>query len=502
MSNLWDTICHFAKTKPNAIAIIGSDEVVTWYDLVFRVNTLATELRSFSHQVLGLYADNSPDWIVIDLACHLSEITLLPLPTFFSTQQLKHALTQAGASAIIHADFDTVMVTGLARLSSHDQHRLSALPSGLILSKIAITNKVSLPNNTDKITFTSGSTGDPKGVCLSHASQMSSAQALVEATNLKEMQHLAVLPFSTLLENIAGIYAALLSGGRVIALSQQQLGFNGSQSFELTTLLAKINHYQPHSFILLPELLTAILKAISQGWVAPNSMTFIAVGGSKVSPALLEEAEMRNLPVYQGYGLSECASVISLNTPKQMNIASVGQILNHVNVTIEQGEVVVSGNAFLGYAGQEETWYPDKVLTGDLGFYDSQGYLHITGRKKNLLVSSFGRNINPEWVESELLANGLLSQCVVFGDGKPFCIALVLPRNNKTTIQTIDQWIDLVNQELPDYAQIKAWHNIVSPFTYDAGLMTSNGRPIRHAIGQHYQDIIQQLYQGEHYAVL
>ena len=502
MSALWNAVCHFAMTKPNDIAIVGSDEVVTWHNLMSRVSSLAAELSGFSNQVIALYADNGPNWIVIDLACHIGDITLLPLPSFFSEQQLCHALQQSGTHAIIHAAKDNAYITKLASRSKLKSTTLSSLSLPLILCEIGREGQVKLPNNTRKITFTSGSTGDPKGVCLSHESQTNTAQALIAASKLSNIRHLAILPFSTLLENIAGIYAPLLSGGCIIALTQFELGFNGSQGFILNKLLTAMTTYQPSSFILLPELLTALLAAMKQGWTAPKSIDFIAVGGSRVSQDLLRQAEMLRLPVYQGYGLSECTSVVSMNTAKHTAIDSTGQVLKHVEITIEQGEVVVSGNIFLGYIGQEENWYPDKVYTGDLGFYDEQHYLHITGRKKNLLVSSFGRNINPEWVESELLANGLLSQCVVFGDAEPFCIALILPRNDATSESDIEQWIAQVNQGLPDYAQIKIWHILASPLSAKAGLITRNGRPVRHAIADHYHAIIKQLYQGEHYAIL
>jgi long-subunit acyl-CoA synthetase (AMP-forming) len=501
MSELWDSICHFSAIKPNDIAIIGNDQLVSWKQLKQRVRTVAATLDYFSGQVLALYADNSPDWIIIDLACQLANITLLPLPSFFSEQQLNHAIKQSGAVAIILAASDT---EASGKLSMHlgKQTELSSVHSSLVICDTANHDTIPLPQHTQKITFTSGSTGQPKGVCLSYLSQINTSRSLLSATGLESIRHIAILPFSTLLENIAGIYAPLLSGGQIIALPQNLLGFNGSQDFDLTTLLKAISTYQPSSFILLPELLTATLGAIGRGWSVPNSIDFIAVGGSKVSQHLLQAAQLAGLPVYQGYGLSECASVVSLNNAKHSNVETTGRVLDHLKVVIEQGEIVVLGNAFLGYINQEETWYQDKVYTGDLGSLDAQGCLHITGRKKNVLVSSFGRNISPEWVESELLSNGLLSQCVVFGDAEPFCIALVTARNDEICEQDIDQWVAQVNQGLPDYAQVQAWQILPSPMTVKAGLITTNGRPVRHKINQTYQDIIQRLYQRDHYAVL
>jgi long-subunit acyl-CoA synthetase (AMP-forming) len=502
MSELLGAIRHFASIKPNDIAIIGHDESVTWHALMWRINFLTKELSYFSGQVVALYADNSPDWIAIDLACHIANITLLPLPSFFSQQQLNHAIRQSGAKTLIVAASASQSEGKLSNFVKGKQNVLSSAYSWLVVCELMPPEVVKLPTDTQKITYTSGSTGEPKGVCLSGASQLSTSQALIAASGLRNIRHLAILPFSTLLENIAGIYAPILSGGQIIALPQHLLGFNGSQGFMPSALLDTITSYQPSSFILLPELLTVILGGITQGWQIPQSIEFIAVGGSKVPTSLLQNAETVDLPVYQGYGLSECASVVSLNTPKRSNIESTGYILEHLEVEIEQEEIVVSGNSFLGYIDQQDTWYQDKVYTGDLGFYDSQGYLHITGRKKNVLVSSFGRNISPEWIESELLSNGLLAQCVVLGDAEPFCSALVLPRNTETTEQDIEQWINQVNKNLPDYAQIKAWQKLPSPLTVKAGLMTSNGRPIRSNILEHYQTIIQQFYQGERYAVL
>ena len=152
----------------------------------------------------------------------------------------------------------------------------------------------------------------------------------------------------------------------------------------------------------------------------------------------------------------------------------------------------------MGYIGQPETWYKNKVYTGDFGELDEQGYLHITGRKKNVLVSSFGRNISPEWVEGELLSNGLLSQCIVLGDAKPFCIALVFPRSSETQESEIENWVDHVNQMLPDYAQIKKWEKLRRAMTPEDNLMTTNGKPVRQNIIKNYQDIIKQLYEGEY----
>lgn len=489
MTILWSKIQHFAKKQPDQIAVIGEKKNYSWFELNSEVIQVAKQLTEANHQVVAFYADNSPTWVIIDLACRVAGITLLPLPVFFSDQQLQHAIKEAGISAILHQTDD--IVTQLISSAAGNRKSLESL--SLILTEIN-QQAVPLPKDTSKITFTSGSTGQPKGVCLSNEQQLVVADSILNATEIGPIKHLCILPFSTLLENIGGIYAPLLSGGSIIALPQSALGFNGSTGFELATLLATISHYQPDSMILLPELLMALVGAIQQGWQPPTSLQFIAVGGSKVSPNLLQQAQESGLPVYEGYGLSECGSVVSLNTPSETKVGSIGKVLKHVSVNIEDNEIVVTGNTFLGYISDPESWYQQKVHTGDLGFFDEQGFLHINGRKKNLLISSYGRNINPEWIESELLANGLLQQCVVFGDAKPYCVALLWPRQSHTDDSQIQLLLEHINQTLPDYAQIQRWSRLSEPLSMKNDLMTSNSRPVRKNIHQHYQTTIEQLY--------
>lgn len=486
---LWDKIQAYTDSQPDEVAIIGDHETYSWSHLSQAILVLKQQLVETSHQTIAFYAENCPAWVIVDVACQLSNITLLPLPAFFSDQQLHHAIKQAGVTAIMHQAADRIgSVVGLS-----DKGMVEFFAQGLVLHEIE-QHPVSLPKSTAKITFTSGSTGQPKGVCLSIEQQLRVASSLLEATELSKPKHLSILPFSTLLENIGGIYAPLLSGGTIVALPQSALGFNGSSGFDLSRLLTAISHYQPNSMILLPELLMALVSAVKQGWQAPSSLQFIAVGGSKVSPLLLQQAQQCGLPVFEGYGLSECGSVVSVNVPNSQKLGSVGKVLSHVSVSIEDDEIVVSGNAFLGYINEVDSWNNDKVYTGDLGYFDEQQYLHISGRKKNLLISSFGRNINPEWVESELLANGLLQQCVVFGDAKPYCVALLYLRDNSHNEADIQHWIDTVNTTLPDYAQIKRWHRLQQPLSFADEFMTSNGRPVRANILQHFSTIIEQLY--------
>lgn len=466
---------------PNDIAVISGQELVSYSGLIARSTQVAQWLVKHNVQSLVLMDDNSVDWLVLDLACQLANVCITPLPTFFSETQVAHVIALVSPDLLVTAE-------NLA-LEAIIDNPFSQLNCYLLKS----VKQAIMPKGTAKITFTSGSTGAPKGVCLSLENQFNVAQSLMKVIDLKAPRHLALLPFSLLLENIAGLYAPLLAGGTVVIANEAQRGFSGYKLANVPQLLSCISESQPNTMIIVPELLGVLLHAAQQGWQPPASFKFLAVGGSKTASAMIAIAHQVGLPVYQGYGLSECSSVVSLQTQYQDDFDSVGKVLPHLTVTTEDGELVVHGNSFLGYINEPDSWGHTSVATGDL-VEISNDKLFIAGRKKNLLVNSYGRNISPEWLESELQATGLFAQCLVFGDGKPFCGALLYPISDAITDQQIENAISQINAYLPDYACIEKYHRLTEAMTAEQGLLTSNGRPKRDAILSAFEPIIADLY--------
>jgi long-chain acyl-CoA synthetase len=490
MSDLLTQLAERSFFHPDDIALEGADSKLTASELKLAVQSFANALRDAGVRRLGLLADNGPAWIITDLACQDADICLIPLPHFFSDAQLSNSIEGAG--------IDAFLTDNLQRLSqiapSHTIPFECGDKYGMTLNAIRHSRRQRLPDGTKKITFTSGSTGAPRGVCLTIEQQIRVAQALIAATQVTAPRHLCLLPLSTLLENIGGVYAPLLAGGTVIALPSADVGLNGSASLDIPTLLAVLERHQPTSIILLPQLLIALTAAIDAGWIPPASLKFVAVGGGKVSANIIHQARNGGLPVYEGYGLSETASVACLNRPACDLPGSVGQPLGHINVAIKNGEIIVRGNTFLGYLRDESSWYPEFVETGDMGYRDNKGFIHISGRKKNILISSFGRNINPEWIESCLLSNSSIDSCVVLGDAKPYCTALISADSENLTDQDIQTWINRVNADLPDYARVIAWHRLHKPLSARDGFLTENGRPCRAQIEQQFHSAIESLY--------
>ena len=496
-----DLLQAISRNTSNQIALRGTDVSLTYAELNTALSRQAemwaeqTAASPTKHPTMALAVENHPAWIVLDLAAMACNIPIVPLPFFFSPAQWLHAMQNAGASILVTEQpqlFESLLAANILNSSQFEL-------AGKTLTQFALRNidQVKLPDNTAKITYTSGTTGNPKGVCLSNENMLNVATAIATATEVSSADtHLSVLPLATLLENVAGVYAALLAGASCILLPNDEIGLSGATGLDIKKLLATLKHSQATTAIFTPELLHALVVCIEAGEEASGHLRFLAVGGASVSPALLERATKLKIPVYEGYGLSECASVVALNVPLGNKIGSVGKPLPHIKVSFShEQEIVVNGNAYLGYVGQEQAQH-NAVHTGDIGELDDDGYLIITGRKKNIFITSFGRNVSPEWVERELKITPYVAQAALFGEAKPWNVAVIVPRPAATDEQ-IEDAIHTLNGRLPDYARISRWLRADAPFSTKNQQLTSNGRNRRDVILQHYQDQINALYEGK-----
>lgn len=459
-------------------------------DFAARIRLFADALEDSGAQRIASRLDNGPDWLALDLAIRSLGRVHVPLPTFFSPVQAGHALAGSGVDALVVPDAlpaGAALPDALAAAPSRplgDRLRLLSLPA----------QPVPLHAGTAVVTYTSGTTGAPKGVCLDAGALLTVASALAEAARpLSPTRHLCLMPLSTLLENVGGLYAALLSGAEIVVPSLAEIGYSGSAGLDVPTLLACLHRHRPESAILVPQLLLALVMAAERGAPPPDSLKFVAVGGARVGASLVARAEAAGLPVFEGYGLSECASVVCLNRPGAMRAGSVGRPLPQARVTERDGELFVDGVRFLGYIGEAPT-PPGPIATGDLGHVDADGFVHITGRRKHMFITAFGRNVSPEWVESELLQHPAFAQAVVHGEARPFNIAIARLRDPTLDDVALRAALDAVNRALPDYARVLDVVRADSPFTFADGLLTSNGRPRRDAILARHADAVDACY--------
>ena len=464
-----------AERNDGAIALWGDSLKMDYAQMFAEVAYRQERLRDEGVKVVALALDNGVEAMLWDLAVLFEGLTCLTLPPFFSPAQRAHCLEQSHAERVIAEPH----LAAELRANGYQ-------PCGEFWCR-AFEGRPSIPVGTAKVTFTSGTTGAPKGVCLGADSLLRVARELYQASHGSDPRHhLALLPIAILLENL-GCYAALYAGATLSLPSQKSLGIQGASAVDAAQLLGCLATRQPHSLILVPQLLLMLVIAAEQKAFSPQGLRFAAVGGARVSKALLQRAQQLGVPVYEGYGLSECASVVSLNRPEAHRPGSVGRPLPHVEIRLaEDDEVLIKGSTLLGYLGQTdqpEQWWP----SGDLGAFDEDGFLYLKGRKKHQFVTSYGRNVNPDWVEAELTQGGVIAQAFVYGEALPQNHALLWPHRADCSDAQLAAAVAEANSGLPDYAQVHRWTRLTHPFTVANGLLTANGRPRRDAIVARYQ---------------
>ncbi len=486
MSAVLDALAQHARGRPDEQAVVGGGVALSYAELIAEIHRAAEILDERGPGVLALALDNAPIWAVWDLAAQQAGVTLVPLPDFFTPEQSRHALEDAGVEVLIRpaeGDDDDLQLAGqTCRWEPLYPARRNRVPAG-----------------TAKITYTSGTTGKPKGVCLAQSAIDRVVRSLAEAAQASSAdRHLALLPLSVLLENIGGLYIPLLVGATAVLEPMSRVGLSGSSGLEPQTMLRALREARATTAISVPAQLNAMVATLESGKPAPAHLRFLAVGGGAVATRLLERAHASGLPAYQGYGLSECASVVTVNRPGDDGPDTVGRPLPHTKVKIaEDGEVEVRAPGFLGYLGGGDTprekWWP----TGDLGRLDADGRLHILGRKKNIFITAFGRNVAPEWVEAELTAEPAIAQSAVFGEARPWNSAVLV-----TTAPDHEVFaaIDRANRRLPDYARVYRWLRADSPFSSSNGQATDNGRLRRAAVLSAYSERLNSLYDTQEVA--
>ncbi|WP_448101463.1 AMP-binding protein [Luteibacter jiangsuensis] len=490
MRNVLKQMARHALTQPDKIALDDGDSTLTYRHLNRAIVELGARIGA---ERVAVMMDNGVAWAVVDLAIAACGAVSIPVPAFFSDGQIEHLLADAAPDLLITDRPDG----GVASSRRLYHEAIVVAGTELHLFSLEARNRRTLPSDTRKITYTSGTTGQPKGVCVTGAGIDQVAESLAGAVSDEGGDRsLTVLPLSTLLANIGGIYVPLSRGATAMLPSLTQCGFTGSSTVDPRAFLAAFHRFAPTATILVPQLLKLLVECAQGGAALPSTLRFVAVGGAPCSEPLVDRAKALGIPVYEGYGLSEATSVVCMNRPGNERPGSVGTPLPHARVRIaDDGEILVAGALFGGYLGLHEappgTWH-----TGDTGWLDSDGYLYVNGRKKTAFATAYGRNVSPEWVESELVATQAILQAAVFGEGRDFNVAVIVPTPGASPSQ-VDSAVDAANARLPDYARIHAWCPAERPFSAQDGLARPTGALDRQAIAARYASHLHALYERE-----
>jgi len=494
--SLFERIARHAAQRPVATALRWSNGELSYAALLARIEEAMQLLSRQGTSVIAIDLENGPDWVIFDIAALSLDLCIVPLPVFFSVAQLRHAITRAGVQAII-TDRPSALRESIGDLLEAGQQPLKLNQCGpfwLTTNDATRRGPAAILAGIHKLTFTSGTTGTPKGVPLSWARMRTVTVALVDRVGLGAQDfHLSLMPLAILLENIGGIYASLWAGAGVMLSPMQDVGMNGAAGVNGVVLAEALMAAGASTAIFIPQTLQALVEVIEHGHAARPPLRFGAVGGAPVSPRLLQRAATAGLPVYEGYGLSECCSVVCLNTPDAHRLGSVGCPLPNVDLAITaDGEIVVRNCNFPGYLGDEKAgglaWH-----TGDIGKLDDDGFLYLKGRRRNVIITAFGRNVAPEWVESELTLESSIDQAAVFGDARPFNIAVIKPAPGSSS-HDIEAAIARVNSGLPDYARVSCWVPTDEAFSPHNGMLTGTGRIRREKVWEHYRNAIESIY--------
>jgi len=530
---LWNKIKKHADSTPNkdafnTLILEGlCYEKVSYLDLVRAVQRCFYSLPEVAGMRVGLMISNRPLWAIYDLALTLKGATVVPVAHFFSETQVRHIINDAQLKLLIKEDF-----SGEDEQVFSDSMTMRLIKADTLLEKPcgnaaeiplkAITPRYN-PSAITKIIYTSGTTAAPKGVMVSQAAIDVVTMNLAEKTRAcAEDRHLTLLPLATLIETIGGLYVPLYAGATImypeINKNKASLMAIMRSPLENAKLIRKT---RVTTLNLVPAILEGLIKVTEKTKrPIPKSLRFIACGGAVLPSSLMERAKALGIPLYQGFGLSECTTVVSLNSPENNRPGSVGTPLPHVTIRIaDDGEIIVRSNALMtGYLnndGKEINEWP----TGDLGYMDDDGFLYVSGRKDSAFATSAGRNVSPEWIEGELLSSHAVSQALVFGAGLDHPSAIIVPeigwlkrasqeiavqrKESKELLQEplireiLIKELNLSMQSLPEYATVKEFIFTESPFTKKTGEVGPSGALNRKLILKRYADTQKLVYSKE-----
>ena len=330
-------------------------------------------------------------------------------------------------------------------LDQAERLRIKLTREGKLLSLNSLCHSAPLPekprNHTDTavILYTSGTTGRSKGAMLSHANIVSNIQAAAAHFQLDNGIHtLSFLPINHVFEQVCGVLLPLSLGGKIsFCESLKKLGENLSEvkptfflavpvvyRMILDRITKNINSKKLSQLLFSVPLTRPIVT--SKVRQAFGSGTIFISGGAALDPAIAKGMTEFGLSIYQGYGITETSPIISAEQPGGKRLGTIGRVLDRVEVRIDEpnsegvGEIVVKGpNVMQGYYKNPQAtaevlsdgWY----RTGDLGFLSTDGFLTISGRVKNLIVTPNGKNVYPEEVENELLKSPFIAEVMVYG---------------------------------------------------------------------------------------
>lgn len=528
---------------------------------------------------VGIIAPSSPNWLIADIAIQLNQAQVVPLFPNISSENFLYQSKDANIKILIINSIEELDAPLLETLSLFSTiiciEKNSPIPANGIYWDELIKRgsdafndqvraqwiehqlKAIKPDDIFSIIYTSGSTGCPKGVELTHRNMLVQIQNILPMFqfNARKDTCLTILPVAHVLERMA-VYFYTLSGVPI---------YFGDNPNNLSHILREV---RPTIMIVVPRILERLYESMTTAadrakglkhfiikqaikiakikdpnkhfeplhWIfnrlvykqmrdaVGGNFRMIISGSSALNKSILRFLLNIGLPVFEGYGMTECSPVVSANCKQAIKPSSIGKPLAHLDVRIgECNEIQIRGESvFKGYHNRpdlnEKAFTEDGFYhSGDQGYFDDDGYLYFTGRIKELLKTSTGKYVSPNPIELEIIRHPLVEQALVIANDRKFVSAIIWlnpvgarrmlkPQNEDYDVENalksplvrdaINRHIEHVNEKLNHWEQIRKWTLIGDELTIESGLLTPTLKIRRTAAEKRYAEEIEKMYQG------
>ena len=551
---------NYKKQKKDNILLTSLKDnrnYFTWEKTFHSIKKLSSEIKKYVNKGdrCLLISENRPEWFITDLSVMLSEAITVPAYTTYAEKDYEYIIENCNPKLIFVSNqeqFNKVKEiikkkSFVTKIFSFEQLDIDS-ESYINVNKLFFNldyQDLKIPDLSIKrkdpacIIYTSGTQGNPKGVILSHGGILNNCDGALDILKpllTDQTRFLTWLPLShsyehtvqfvqisvgakifyaesieKLIKNMNDCKPQLMTAvprfyqnlfQKINASFNKATGLKKSLVLKMLELGTKKINKQPLTIIdkLIDNILEKIVRKKIKSQFGGELKTFVSGGG-----ALDKEVGIFlnaiGLPTLQGYGLTETSPVVSCNPIDDIRVETVGPPFKGNEVKIApDGEILVKGeNVMLGYWNNEEE--TNKVLkdgwlyTGDIGIFEN-GYLKITDRKKDILITPGGDNISPVKIENELSNSKLIDQSVVYGDNKPYLVALLVLSDENTNANNdqIKKEIENINKNLSRIENIKKFFIISEKFSIENGMLTPTLKLKRYKIVQKYKNEFEKLY--------
>ncbi len=551
---------QYKKQKPSEIFLQSLKNKLikfSWKETFDNIQKLSDEISKYIKEKdrCLLISENRPEWLISDLSIMLAGGITVPSYTTYTSRDYEYLINDCKPSVIIVSDI-TQFKKIRELIKKNKFIRLVISFESIEDKDIQVTNVDEIfkkenysEKNLDKlnlsrtdlacIIYTSGTQGNPKGVMLSHGGILSncegSSELLSEIINLKP-KFLTWLPLSHSYEHTVQFVQIAVGAKVFYAESIDKLiknmsecnpdimtavprfyqnlfqkisgNFNkakGIKKFLIqSTLKLGTKRFLKKKMSFYENLLNSICDILVRKKIKSQfggSLKAFISGGGALDYRVGIFLNAIGLPTLQGYGLTETSPVVSCNPINDIRIETVGPpFKNNIVKIASDGEILIKGeNVMLGYWNNAEETNKSIVdgwlHTGDIGKFDD-GFLKITDRKKDILITPGGDNISPVRIENDLNKIEFVEQALVYGDNRPFLVTLLVILNDKNNIdlKKITQEVEKINNNLAKIEKIKKFFVINEQFTIENGLLTPTLKLKRYKIIQKYKKEFEQLY--------